>query len=226
MEAISQLEEKYSAKDEEYYSLVRSELLPFIPAEARTVLDVGCAGGNFGRHLKETRHCEVWGIEPTTDASQAARQHLDKVLTGTLHEVLPELSDKRFDVIFFNDVLEHMPNPEDALLALKPYLSAEGRVIASIPNILYYPVMRELLLEQDFRYRDFGVLDNTHLRFFTRKSMTRMFEECGYKVERATGINPIRSRKLNLLNLLLLNRLKDWKFTQFVIVARAVGDGQ
>lgn len=220
MEAISQLEDKYSAKDVEYYGQVRSELLGFIPEDARTVLDVGCAGGNFGKNLKAKRECEVWGIEPGAPAADMARNFLDNVLTGTFLEVLPQLGEKRFDAICFNDVLEHMPNPEDALTALKPYLTEHGRVIASIPNILFFPVIKEIILEEDFRYRDYGVLDNTHLRFFTKKSMTRMFEACDYEIEQTTGINEVNSRKYRLLNFLLLNRLRDWRFTQFVVIAR------
>ena len=220
MEAVSQLEEKYSAKDADYYGQVRGELLPFIPADARTVLDVGCAGGNFGKNLKAQRSCEVWGIEPSTDAAEMARTYLDNVVTGTFQDALPKLGDKHFDAICFNDVLEHMPNPEDALRALKPRLSERGRVIASIPNILFFPVIKEIILEQDFHYREFGVLDNTHLRFFTKKSMTRMFQDCGFEIERMVGINAVVSRKFEILNLLLFNRLKDWRFTQFVVVAR------
>jgi len=219
MEAASHLEDKYSTKDADYYGQLRSELLEFIPADARAVLDVGCAGGNFGRNLKAARGCEVWGIEPTAEAAATARNYLDNVFTGFFLDVLPQVGEKRFDVICFNDVLEHMPNPEDALEGLKPYLSERGKVIASIPNILHFPVIKELVVEQDFRYREYGVLDNTHLRFFTRKSMLRMFESCGYTVERIVGINPVASRKFSLLNFLLLNRLKDWRFTQFVVIA-------
>jgi 2-polyprenyl-3-methyl-5-hydroxy-6-metoxy-1,4-benzoquinol methylase len=219
MEAASQLEGKYLAKDAEYYGLTRGELLPFIPADAKVILDVGCAGGNFGKTLKSLRDCEVWGVEPTVEASETARNFLDRVITGTFPGALAEVGDKRFDAICFNDVLEHMPNPEDALLELKPYLTDSGRVIASIPNILFFPVIKEIILEQDFRYRDFGVLDNTHLRFFTRKSMIRMFESCGYEIEQMTGISETASRKYQLMNFLFLNQLKDWRYMQFVVVA-------
>jgi 2-polyprenyl-3-methyl-5-hydroxy-6-metoxy-1,4-benzoquinol methylase len=220
MEAVSQLGDKYAGKDADYFGQVRSELLEFIPADARVVLDVGCAGGNFGKNLKAARECEVWGIEPTGDAAATARNCLDNVFTGLFLDVLPQVGDKKFDVICFNDVLEHMPNPEDALNGLKPYLSERGQVIASIPNILHFPVIKELVVEQDFRYRDYGVLDNTHLRFFTKKSMLRMFESCGYDVDRIVGINPVASRKFSILNFVLMNRLKDWRFAQFVVIAR------
>src|SRR5689334_9487946 len=115
MEAVTQLEDKYSAKDVDYYGQTRGELLPFIPADARVVLDVGCAGGNFGKTLKSLRECEVWGVEPTADAAEMARNYLDNVITGTFPSALSQVGEKRFDAICFNDVLEHMPNPEDAL---------------------------------------------------------------------------------------------------------------
>lgn len=214
------LREEYANKPEEYYRADRTELLEFIPRDAKTILDVGCGGGNFGQLVKKEIDCVYWGIEPDEQSAEQARNKLDKVINATFSENLPEIENRFFDVICFNDVLEHLENPEDILNISRDKLTEKGIVVASIPNILYFPVVSEILIKQDWQYRDSGVLDNTHLRFFTKKSIIRMFENCGYEVINIVGINPIIMRKYKLLNFLLFNHLKDWKYLQFVIQAR------
>ena len=222
MEQTSQLDELYKNKDADYYGCERSELLGFIPAAAHSVLDVGCGEGSFGNLLKTARNCEVWGIEPT-EAARAASGVLDRVIEGELFAGLNEIGDKRFDAVCFNDVLEHMPAPHDALRRIKTNLSADGCVVASIPNVLYFPVIEQLLLRQDWKYEKFGVLDDTHLRFFTKKSIVRMFEDCGYRVEKIAGLNPMSGgRKYRVLNTILMNYMADWKYLQFAVVAKVV----
>lgn len=222
MEISSQLSEQYTNKSVDYFRLQRREVLDYLPDNAKSVLDVGCAGGNFGKLIKSERGCEVWGVEPSKNAAIEAEQHLDKVINNIFGPDLLELSDKRFDAIFFNDVLEHIAVPETALAATKQYLNENGCVIASIPNVLYFPVVKQLLFDQDWKYAEHGVMDNTHLRFFTRKSMERLFNECGFRIERIEGINPLITPKYRLANFLLLNHLRDWKYIQFVVVARPV----
>ncbi|MBK9436395.1 MAG: class I SAM-dependent methyltransferase [Chloracidobacterium sp.] len=129
------------------------------------------------------------GIEPSTDAAASASQKLDKVIHGTFQAGVTDLEGQRFDCIVFNDVLEHLVNPEIALNDSKKYLSDEGVLVASIPNILHFYQIWSILKEQDWKYEESGILDNTHLRFFTKKSIIRMFEEHGYKVVRIEGIN-------------------------------------
>lgn len=214
------LQEKYSNKQEGYYDAERSELLEFIPHDARTILDVGCSSGNFGQLVKKHRNCVYWGIEPDKRVADRASKKLDKVINKTFSEDLPEIQNCTFDVICFNDVLEHLINPEHALRQCKNKLTENGIIIASIPNILYFPVLSEILIKQDWQYQDSGILDDTHLRFFTKKSIIRMFENNGYEIIRIVGINPGTSRKYKIINLLLLNYIKDWKYSQFVVQAK------
>jgi 2-polyprenyl-3-methyl-5-hydroxy-6-metoxy-1,4-benzoquinol methylase len=107
---IDQLD--YDAKPTEYFQCLRPEMLQFVPQHCGRMLDVGCAGGNFGASVKRTREIEVWGVEPTRSAAAAARANLDRVIEGVF---APEIAlpARYFDCIVFNDVLEHMIAPEN-----------------------------------------------------------------------------------------------------------------
>lgn len=213
-------EKLYENKDIAYYTHQRSELLPFIPEGVNTALDIGCGDGSFGALLKQKHDCIVWGIEPDTASAIKAEKVLDKAVNAVLSDSLSELTGIKFDVIFFNDVLEHLADPSEALILCKDLLNDGGHIIASIPNIRWYPVILSLLRYKDFKYLESGVMDKTHLRFFTKKSMIRLFENSGYRIRCIKGINKHDNFYFfNLLNFLLLGTQADMKYPQFVVVA-------
>jgi len=215
------LTEQYGAKPTGYYEMDRSEMLGFVPSGARSLLEVGCGSGAFGHLIKKTlADCEVWGIEPDPSAAAVAQGRLDNVINGTFPAGADAIQGKRFDVICFNDVLEHLANPEKALMATKEFLTDGGVVVASIPNILYFYQILEIVLEQDWRYQVAGILDNTHLRFFTKKSIVRLFESSGFEIDEIKGINSCYGIKYRVANLITLGRLIDWKYIQFGVRAR------
>lgn len=221
MNSFNELKKEYKIKDENYYNGERSEIMQFVPGGLKTILDVGCGTGNFAYNLKKMYNCEAWGIEPNDQVAHIAARKLDKVINNIFSAELPELQEKKFDAIFFNDVLEHLINPNEILGQCKSFLRQGGYIVASIPNIFFFPVFfNNIILKQDWRYTDFGTLDKTHLRFFTRKSIFRMFEEQGYEVVKIKGINPETPRRYRILNTILFNRLKDWKYLQFGVQAR------
>ena len=116
-----------------------------------------------------------------------------------------------------------MPYPETCLSKIKANIHPEGKIIASIPNIRHIEVLRELLFQKDWHYKDSGILDRTHLRFFTKKSIIRMFEDCGYKIDQITGINGVSPFCLtSLINKVLLNSLDDIKYKQFLVIASPI----
>lgn len=211
--------DSYKDKNVSYYSHARSELLPYIPKSIKTALDVGYGTGNFAQTIKNIYNCEVWGIEPDGTSALEAEKKIDKAINNIFTDNMPELKGKKFDVIFFNDVLEHLANPDEALRICKDLLTPTGHIIASIPNIRWYPVILSLLRYKDFKYELAGVMDKTHLRFFTLKGMKRLFKTQGYKVITAEGINKDEFLFFNILNFLLFNTQWDMKFKQFVIVA-------
>ena len=205
-----------------YFSDPRPEMIPYIDASAKRVLDVGCGAGNFGEQLKNrSNNLEVWGIEPVKVAAKAAESRLTKVLSESVEEALPKLPDHAFDFIVFNDVLEHLVDPWALLRMLTVKLTAGGGVVASIPNIRHYPVLKQILQEADFRYAEYGVLDRTHLRFFTKKSIERLFEDSGYKVQRIDGIRGSAFPwKIGVLNFFCRGAFDDSRFERFAILAR------
>jgi 2-polyprenyl-3-methyl-5-hydroxy-6-metoxy-1,4-benzoquinol methylase len=222
MDQYKGLSDQYKNKPEGYYSLERDEMLAYIPWDAQKILDIGCGEGGFGKNIKSKfPGVKVWGIEPDSSAAGKASLVLDKVIEGSFGTDMPALQEQQFDCIIFNDVLEHLLDPGAALRNCQPFLSPGGIILASIPNILYFPVIWEVLTQQDWRYEQHGTLDNTHLRFFTRKSILRLFDENGYEVVGITGINPVKPNRIfKLLNTILYKRLNDWRYLQFAVQAK------
>src|SRR5215831_5540035 len=179
----------YAPKSADYFTEARPEMLPFVPANCRRLLDVGCGTGTFGASLKQNRQIEVWGVEPFASAAAKAADKLDRVITGPF-EPETDLPAGAFDCIVFNDVLEHMVDPEQALRYAKILLSPGGTVLASIPNVRHLPVLWHLAVRGRWEYGDCGLLDRTHLRFFTKSAILSMFQNEGYEVRSIAGINP------------------------------------
>jgi len=185
----------YNNKPDNYYKNVRQEMLAFLPENAKKVLDVGCAEGHFGFAIKVKNKAEVWGIELMPEHGMEAEKILDKVFIGKCEQFLNDLPNNYFDVIYFNDVLEHMVDPYQVLTILKSKLINKGHVISSIPNLRYYKVFKELVFDEEFEYKEEGILDKTHLRFFTKKSIVKMYERLGYKIIFHVGINGHKPKK-------------------------------
>jgi SAM-dependent methyltransferase len=147
------------------------------------VLEFGCATGYMTEVLKDRLGCTVVGIEIDPGAAALAEEHAERVIVGDAEKIdyAAELAGEEFDVVIFADVLEHLKEPADVLRRVRPFIAEDGVVIASIPNIAHASV-RLALLGGEFRYREWGLLDDTHLRFFTRASIQDLFEESGYVV--------------------------------------------
>lgn len=203
----------------DYDSQRREEVMPYVPTSATTVLDVGCAGGAFGRALQEARPgVLVDGIEADPTSAQLAAGAYRRVITGVCPEDLPS---ERYDAIVCNDVLEHMIDPWTAVADLRHHLRPGGCVIASIPNMRHWSALGPLLRGR-WDYRSHGVLDRTHLRWFTKATMAELFEDAGYKVrlvEKLTGSPPKGAWRAARV---VRRSLVDDLFTkQYVVVAVA-----
>ncbi len=212
-------------KDSTYYVNLRSEMIPLIPISAKKILEIGCAEGNFLAQLVK-EDVETWGVEPNIISAKKASKKLYKVLVGTLNDTINQLPDNYFDAIIFNDVLEHLLYPWEDLKQLKPKLVNGGVVISSIPNVRYAKNLFNLLLKKNWEYKESGILDSTHFRFFTKKSIKSLFKKSGYTVQKIKGINITKSGLFFpialLVNIVLLFTQLDIFYMQFATVAKKI----
>lgn len=219
------LRHQYQEKDSAYFQAERHEMLQYVPQESHTILDVGCGCGDFSQLLKKTRPVEVWGVELDKQAAAVAASKLDRVICAAFDSCL-NLPIQSFDCIIFNDVLEHLVDPFTALVYAKEILRDNGVIVASMPNVRYFVTIWDLLIHKNWQYADWGILDKTHLRFFTCRSIISTFSDLGYKVECIEGINPLEKfhpnsvRKFRWLNRLFFNQIEDMRYLQFAVVAR------
>jgi methionine biosynthesis protein MetW len=150
-----------------------------IPSGAR-VLDVGCGTGSVSRLIIHACDCTVLGLEPDADRAAAARANGIEIVGAQLaEELIPRVG--LFDVVLFADVLEHLVDPFEELRLAQKFLRVGGAIVASLPNIAHWTV-RWNLLRGRFDYRPVGIMDATHLRWFTRRSLYRLFTQAGYMV--------------------------------------------
>lgn len=169
-----------------YYLHARPEVVDLVPITAQRILDVGCGAGGLSATLKARQSAEIHGVEIVEQAAEHARHHLDHVWNSGIEAALPELPDGYYDCIVIADVLEHLLDPLFVLSELKKKLTGNGKLIASIPNIQNWGVLSELL-QGKWDYRSEGILDRTHLRFFTRKSVQELFWSAGLRIARLTA---------------------------------------
>lgn len=150
--------------------------------EKSLVLDVGCSSGNFGEALIKHKNCIVDGVEPDKNDSRKAARKLRKVSNKFVEDALKtEFKKEKYDAIVFLDVIEHLYNPASTLRSLKKNLKPNGMIVFSIPNMAHISV-RLMLLKGDFEYANTGLLDNTHLHFYTKKEIERLFSEAGFTI--------------------------------------------
>ncbi len=151
--------------------------------EGSTVLDVGCSWGGFGKALQEHKKCIVDGVEPDAKDAEEASQSLRTVFNGFVEDAFKQdLKGRSYDHIIFIDVIEHLYDPVSVLKLIKKHLNPGGTVIFSIPNMAHLSV-RLMLLSGDFEYGKTGLLDKTHLHFYTQKEIERVFSEAGMSVQ-------------------------------------------
>ncbi len=165
-------------------------------ATSSQVLDLGTGPGALGAYLAAEKGCVVDGVDCDPEAASLARGFYRDFFQADLERVrLPELlAGRRYQVIVCADIIEHLRDPGALLRQLPALLEPAGRVLLSVPNVSYCGVLGELL-EGKFRYRPSGLLDSTHLRFFTRSSLLELLREHGLHPVRLTAVlqDPDRS---------------------------------
>lgn len=186
MERVTTPATRYTLKSDPYSS--HSLLLAWLgDGHGRRVLDVGAADGLLSRHLT-ARGWRVTAIEADPAAAAAGARHCERMMTADLDRQRPAL-DAGFDAVVCGDVLEHLADPSGALRWLAGVLTPEGRLAISVPNVAHL-WMRLSLLVGRFDYAERGILDRTHLRFFTARSLRALVRGAGLRVV-ATAATPV-----------------------------------
>ena len=174
--------------NENYYEQINPHLLAGLQDTAnQRVLEIGCASGQLGAAVKEQHPVHWTGIGLTSEAYNKAKKVLDVAHLANIETDTLDLERHSFDRLVLGDVLEHLRDPWSVLEQLKSYLKPEARVICSLPNINHWSILTGLLAG-DFTYQDQGILDRTHLRFFTLKEGVAMFQKTGFQVDRVESI--------------------------------------
>ena len=145
------------------------------------VLEVGCSSGALTERIA-AMGCQVTGIEVRPEAAAKARKFVEQVLVGDVATMPLPLAPSSFDAILLIDVLEHLGDPTGALRRLFPLLREGGRIVVAIPNVAHWSVRLRLLVGR-FDYEDSGILDRTHVRFYTRETARAMLEEAGLEIQ-------------------------------------------
>ncbi|HZV04499.1 MAG TPA: class I SAM-dependent methyltransferase [Gemmataceae bacterium] len=202
-----------------YYDQARPEVAALVPPECRRVLEVGCAGGQLGRLLRERGH-HVTGIELVPDMAESARRWLDRVVTADVERDGFPFPPASFDAVIFADVLEHLVDPWRVLREAALVLADDGVIVASVPNVQNIDVLRRLLHGR-WDYRERGILDIGHLRFFTLHSIRALFTQAGLAIVHI-GYRYRRSWWRELLSFLTAGRARAFWTRQYLLVGRRV----
>jgi len=209
---------EYEKKDEVYFSNTRFEIKPLLPIFSDSVLEIGCGNGATLKWLKESNMCKTTtAIELVESMAKEAEKSVDKVYIGDCEKIVLDLIPNSYDLILCLDVLEHMIDPwifiEKVQLSLKP----GGIIVASIPNIRNANVIAKLLFNKTFKYESHGLLDKTHLRFFTKISAQELMNIDFLVIEKMIT-NPIPLfTKTGIFNFLTFGIFKELLTTQFLI---------
>jgi 2-polyprenyl-3-methyl-5-hydroxy-6-metoxy-1,4-benzoquinol methylase len=209
-----------SDKPDGYFSCPRSELIPLVPANAKRILEIGCAEGSFARALRRARptsQLEIVGVELCETAAIEAATVLDRVIVGNVERMDLPYEDY-FDCVMFADVLEHLVDPWRMLSRAKSLLRRGGVIVASIPNVQHLRVLLNLILGR-WEYEQYGIMDSTHLRFFTRKSISTLFTSTGYELRSVSGI--LGSTRVKLLHFATAGLADPFVTRQYLVVADA-----
>lgn len=200
----------------------REDLAGKVPAGAAAVLDVGCSRGATAAALRARGVRRIVGIEPDAGDAAAAALVYDEVFASRLQDVTADPSG-RFDAVLFGDVLEHLEDPSDALSRVRPWLASGGALVASVPNVGHWSIVDDLLRGR-FDYVPYSLLSGTHVRFFTRSTLTDLFEGSGYRVVEIDALvlppSPDGARRLDRLRA-FPGASQDLDVAEFLAVARA-----
>jgi SAM-dependent methyltransferase len=200
-----------------YHTQSRPDVAALVPPECWRVLDVGCGAGASGALLRQRGH-HVTGVELLPDVAAQARRALDVVVTTDVDSAGLPFPPNSFDAILFADVLEHFVDPWRVVRQAARLLAPDGVVVASIPNVQYFGVVRGLVRGR-WDYRERGILDRGHLRFFTLATIRQMFDQAGLHVTHVDA-NYRRTWLRGLLTFVTAGWARAFLTRQYLVVGR------
>jgi len=170
-----------------YYDGYRTDIFELLHknqiSKKLKILEIGAGNGEFSKNFP--KEVEYWIVEPDLKSAISARKKHKNVLNAYYDDIKAQLPNDYFDLIICNDVIEHMQNWKNFLKDIQDKINKnrKGKIIGSIPNFRHFTVLYEILCKKDFKYRESGILDKTHVVFFTEKSLKRELINSGFEVE-------------------------------------------
>lgn len=212
---------QYSSKHAQYYSKARLDIAPLLPENMGRTLEIGCGDGATLAWLRSTKACAYTvGVEYFPGAAEKARPHCDDLYVGPVEGHIARFDNESFDVVLCLDVLEHLAEPWFILKEIQRLLRPGGILICSLPNIRHVSVLLPLIFRNQWAYQDSGILDSTHLRFFTTKSAIDILHNASFKVEELARKMPPRLSASGAANFISMGKLADFVAPQFLIKAK------
>jgi SAM-dependent methyltransferase len=215
------------ARSQNYFDLPNVEALSLIPEDAQRILEVGCGGGATLRALKERRTaegrtCEVVGVDIEAEAVSRAKEYLDAVyLMDAEEEELTDYPDGYFDLLIMQYVLEHVVNPWATLRHWLQLVRPGGYIFVGVPNIANYQFLKRLILHDEFTHEPAGILDWTHLRYFTGGSLIKLLTEADLTVVKSIGLPTEEQMRRKIRYFLrIFPSLKRFVYFGYIVLAR------
>lgn len=208
----------YANKPDAYFAGARRDLVDRLPLDpGAVILEIGCGAGGTGAHALREGKCKRYvGIDISDAAASKARIRLSEVLVDDVETMAFPWPEQTFDALIMSEVLEHLRDPWEALERLLPLVKQHGLIMASSPNISHHRVIRNLFRGR-WELTESGVMDSTHLRWFTPASFEKMFTDVGVRVE---SIGPVAEFgwKAKAINKLTGNKMRHLFMTQICLI--------
>lgn len=180
----------------------------------RLILEIGCASGYLTKKFKKQGFLVI-GVEKDKKSGQESKKYCKKFFLGDIEDIkiLNKISEYKYDQIIISDVLEHLINPVGVLMKITKILKPNGQIIISVPNIAFITVRINLLLGR-FEYTDFGIMDKTHLKFFTKSTLISLIKNSGLNVVSFEGVANFTQLPLFFRFFFWLNLMPGWRYIE------------
>ncbi len=212
--------QNYNQKEETYFNNVRLDILPLLPKYSKSVLEIGCGNGATLEHIKAQGKCkETTGIELTEYAAFEAKKSIDYTLIGDAEEIIKTIESDSYDLVLCLDILEHLVDPWLMIEQISRILKKGGVLISSIPNIRTIKVISKLAFPGKFEYANSGIMDKTHLRFFTKTSAIELLSTDSLEVDRWIHSPFAERSKSSIFNTITFGCFRDLLTEQYLIRA-------